>query len=61
MTTYYSKGWINCPECDGAGEVEVEHYSRMSATQPYGDIYVTRETCEHCSGNGYVSDPDDEE
>ena len=60
MTTSYSEGWIDCPECGGKGEVEVERYSRMSSSNPYGDIYVTIEVCERCHGNGYVSDPDDE-
>ena len=60
MTKSYSEGWIDCPECNGAGEVEVEHYSRMSASEPYGDIYVRIEVCECCHGNGYIRDPDDE-
>jgi DnaJ-class molecular chaperone len=60
MTKSSSEGWINCPECNGQGEVEVEHYSCMSFTQPYGDIYVSIEVCECCHGDGYTRDPDDE-
>jgi DnaJ-class molecular chaperone len=60
MTKSYSEGWIDCPECGGKGEVEVERYSRMSSSNAYGDIYVTIEVCECCHGNGYVSDPNDE-
>lgn len=54
-----SEMWINCPECDASGEVEVEYYSRMSFTQPYGDICVSIEVCECCDGNGYIRDPND--
>lgn len=61
MTKSYSESWVDCPECNGSGEVEVEHYSRASFTQHHGDIYTTTEVCEHCHGNGYVCDPDDEE
>jgi len=60
MTKLYSEGWIDCSECSGSGEVEVEHLSRMSASEPYGDIYATKETCDRCHGNGYIRDPDDE-
>lgn len=59
-TTLYTEGWIDCPECNGSGEVEVEYYSRMSFTQPYGDVYAKKEVCECCHGNGYIRDPDDE-
>lgn len=55
-----SDGWIDCPECNGSGEIEVEYYSRMSFTQPYGDIYVSIEVCKCCHGNGYIRAPDDE-
>lgn len=61
MMKLSSEEFINCPDCDGQGEVEIEHPSRMSFTQPYGDIYVTVEVCESCNGNGYVRDPNDEE
>ena len=60
MTKSYSEGWIDCPECNGAGEVEVDNHSRMSFTQPYGDVYATIQICERCHGNGYIRDPDDE-
>lgn len=59
-TRSYTEGWIDCPECNGSGEVEVEYYSRMSFTQPYGDVYAKKEVCECCHGNGYIRDPDDE-
>lgn len=58
--TSYTEGWIDCPECNGSGEVEVEYYSRMSFTQPYGDVYARVEMCQSCHGNGYIRDPDDE-
>lgn len=60
MMKSYSEGWIDCPECNGSGEVEVEYYSRMSSSESYGDIYATNEVCECCHGNGYIRDPDDE-
>lgn len=59
-TKSYTEGWIDCPDCNGSGEVEVEYYSRMSFTQPYGDVYAKKEICECCHGNGYIRDPDDE-
>lgn len=59
-TKSYTEGWIDCPECNGSGEVEVEYYSRMSFTQPYGDVYAKKEVCECCHGSGYIRDPDDE-
>lgn len=59
-TRSYTEGWIDCPDCNGSGEVEVEYYSRMSFTQPYGDVYAKKEVCECCHGNGYIRDPDDE-
>ncbi len=43
-----------CPECQGAGTVEVDHYHRQSFDVPYGDIYTTTEECDNCSGEGTI-------
>tara|TARA_R100001377_G_C3180655_1_gene106520 strand:+ start:465 stop:677 length:213 start_codon:yes stop_codon:yes gene_type:complete len=43
-----------CPECRGAGNVEVDHYHRQSFDVPYGDIYTTNEVCDNCSGEGVI-------
>ena len=60
MTKLSTEDYVDCPECGGSGEVEVEYISRMSFTQPYGDKYAREETCERCDGNGYIRNPDHE-
>jgi DnaJ-class molecular chaperone len=51
---------ITCPHCNGAGEVEVECYSRASNSTPYGDIYTKWEECDECNGSGQVDIEDSE-
>jgi DnaJ-class molecular chaperone len=45
--------WIDCPECRGAGEVTIRHFS--------GDPQCeTQETCPVCAGEGVVVDDEQE-
>jgi DnaJ-class molecular chaperone len=43
---------IDCAECAGTGEVEIEVYDVASFSNPYGDITVRYDVCPECSGSG---------
>jgi|TARA_A100001015_G_scaffold146736_1_gene162634 DnaJ-class molecular chaperone len=53
------KGYVLCPECGGHGECEYERpvvdWERGGYLEEYMD------TCEHCSGDGYVEKEEDDE
>jgi DnaJ-class molecular chaperone len=49
--------YVNCPECDGQGEVSTDNEAHASFALSYGYIYESFEICEHCNGNGYIRNP----
>jgi len=52
--------WINCPECDGEGEVERDVWVRQSSTW-HGDFESVMEECEVCSGIGQIDPLEEDE
>ena len=50
--------WINCPECDGEGEVERDVWVRQSSTW-HGDFGSHMEECEVCKGIGQIDPLED--
>ena len=52
--------WINCPECDGEGEVERDVWVRQSSTW-HGDFESVMEECEVCSGIGRIDPLEEDE
>jgi DnaJ-class molecular chaperone len=45
---------IECPECGGSGEVEVDYYAPQSASRDVGDVYSLIEECPLCDGSGEI-------
>jgi hypothetical protein len=43
---------IECTECAGTGEIEIEVYDVASFSNPYGDIAVRYDVCPECNGSG---------
>jgi DnaJ-class molecular chaperone len=55
--TYWVDDEVECPECEGHGEVEYERTTGgVSNDTPYIDITCTLETCEMCGGWGKVEE-----
>jgi excinuclease UvrABC ATPase subunit len=53
---------INCPECFGLGEVELNTFKPQSFSRDVGYIETNMESCEHCEGLGVIEiDGDDDE
>ena len=52
--------WINCPECDGEGQVEHDVWVRQSATW-HGDFGSHMEECDVCGGIGQIDPLEEDE
>lgn len=52
--------FIDCPQCGGTGEMEVDEYKPQSFSRDVGEIYTTLEECDLCLGNGEIEKPCDE-
>ena len=51
---------INCPECDGKGEVERDVWVRQSSTW-HGDFESVMEDCDNCCGVGQIEALEEDE
>ena len=51
--------YMDCPVCNGTGEIEVEEYKPQSFSRDVGEIYSHTEICDECLGNGEVYRPCD--
>ena len=51
---------INCPECDGKGEVERDVWVRQSSTW-HGDFESVIEDCDNCGGVGQIEALEEDE
>tara|TARA_R110000787_G_C13386754_1_gene442285 strand:+ start:433 stop:651 length:219 start_codon:yes stop_codon:yes gene_type:complete len=45
----------DCPQCNGAGEVEVDYNMTHNASRDVGFIETRIEECDMCNGSGEVS------
>jgi DnaJ-class molecular chaperone len=54
-----SGGMIDCPECDGEGDLEYERAVPMSNSNPHGYYEDYWAECENCGGNGQI-EPEEE-
>jgi DnaJ-class molecular chaperone len=52
--------WINCPECDGEGQVERDVWVRQSSTW-HGDFGSHMEDCDVCGGIGQIDPLEEDE
>jgi DnaJ-class molecular chaperone len=50
---------IDCPECSGSGEVEIERHRPHSFNRDVGVIDVTKGECETCAGIGAIPKEDE--
>jgi DnaJ-class molecular chaperone len=51
--------WIQCPSCEGRGEVEYEVAVPMGFSNPYGYLTSEWDVCDHCRGRGEIEVDDD--
>lgn len=51
--------WIQCPSCEGRGEVEYEVAVPMGFSNPYGYLTTKWDTCDQCNGRGEIEVDDD--
>jgi DnaJ-class molecular chaperone len=52
--------FIDCPECDGDGRVELEDWVPKSSTW-HGDFEGKMYDCENCNGSGQIEPLETEE
>jgi len=49
--------YMDCPVCNGTGEIEVDEYKPQSFSRDVGEIDTRWEICDECLGNGEVYRP----